>query len=58
MDIAKIVIFAVLIAAIATAIAAGAAFVMTYWPYLLGAAIVIFGLYFFVQKSKDERNKV
>ena len=54
MDIAKIMIPIVIIAAVFTLIA----FAATYWYYFVGIGAVAFGIYAFNKKKQDERNKV
>ena len=58
MDIAKIMLFFVIIAAIAVTIGALIAGIANYWPYLLLIGGVVFGLYYFKKKQTDKANQV
>jgi 4-hydroxybenzoate polyprenyltransferase len=54
----KLIIVFVIIAAVATLLGAGAAFVINFWPYIIGAGAAVFGIYYYIKKQKDEGNKV
>ena len=54
MDIAKFMVGAIVLAAVATLIA----FAATYWYVFVGLGILVYVIYVVVQKQKDERNKV
>lgn len=57
-NLVKILIFAVVVAAIATLIGMGVQFVINYWVEILIFGAIIFGLWMFKQKYQQKQNKV